>query len=363
MARTVRSGRLLPRRDPVTRLPILILFPHASCNCRCVMCDIWKTRTTRELNVADITRLTGELKRLKVERICLSGGEPLMHSDLWRLCEPLRGAGIQLTLLTTGLLLEAAAPHVGACCDQVIVSVDGPSSVHDRIRRVPGALDRIRTGIAALRLAAPRVRVTGRCTVQKANVCELRATVRTAHDLGLDGISFLAADVSSGAFGRSGPMSDAAQMRVALAPEELASLHDELQALERDCRDDFASRFIEESPRKLRRRVWQHFAALQGRARFAVHRCNAPWVSSVIESDGTVRPCFFHPPIGNIHEQGSLTAVLNSPPAIAFRRGLDTTRDPICQRCVCSLALRETTAEGSEQPLAAGVGSADAPGA
>lgn len=30
--------------------------------------------------------------------------------------------------------------------------------------------------------------------------------------------------------------------------------------------------------------------------------CNAPWVSALIETDGTVRPCFFHRSLGNIHQ-------------------------------------------------------------
>jgi hypothetical protein len=64
-------------------------------------------------------------------------------------------------------------------------------------------------------------------------------------------------------------------------------------------------------------------------------------VSSVIEADGTVRPCFFHPPLGNIREAGSLSAVLNSPGARAWRRQLDVGSDETCRRCVCTLTLRE----------------------
>ena len=70
--------------------------------------------------------------------------------------------------------------------------------------------------------------------------------------------------------------------------------------------------------------------------------CNAPWVSSVVEADGTVRPCFFHRSLGNIHEQ-SLEEILNSPEAVAFRRGLDVKADPICKTCVCTLSLGRRT--------------------
>ena len=61
----------------------------------------------------------------------------------------------------------------------------------------------------------------------------------------------------------------------------------------------------------------------------------------MVEADGTVRPCFFQPPLGNLRKEAGLAAILNSNAAIDWRRGLDTSRDAICRRCVCSLALRE----------------------
>ncbi|MGH7506745.1 MAG: SPASM domain-containing protein, partial [Longimicrobiales bacterium] len=91
---------------------------------------------------------------------------------------------------------------------------------------------------------------------------------------------------------------------------------------------------------KLRRRVYGHFAALLGHGESPPAHCNAPWVSTVIEADGTVRPCFFQPPLGNIREAGSLDAVLNSNAARRWRSGLDVQRDDICRKCVCSLSLR-----------------------
>jgi radical SAM protein with 4Fe4S-binding SPASM domain len=59
-------------------------------------------------------------------------------------------------------------------------------------------------------------------------------------------------------------------------------------------------------------------------------------VSAVIEADGAVRPCFFHRPIGNIHD-GSLENVVNGSSAVSFRQSLDVANDSICRRCVCSL--------------------------
>lgn len=333
----------LPQTDPIARLPILILFPHSRCNCRCLMCDIWREKRKDELSAEDVRRWLPEWRALGVERVVLSGGEALLHSHLWDFCAPLREAGIGITLLSTGILLTRDAAELVRWCDDVVVSLDGPREIHDHIRNLPRAYDKLAEGVAAVRNADPRVTVTGRCTVQRANYRELRATVRASHELGLERISFLAADVSSEAFNRPGGWEAERASGVSLGPEDLLGLAAELAALEQEHAADFASGFIAESAEKLHRRLYRYFAALLEGGDFPAIECNAPWVSSVVEADGTVRPCFFQPPLGNLREGKSFTEILNSPAAVAWRRGLDMERDAICRRCVCSLSLREAS--------------------
>ena len=67
------------------RLPILVLQPHNRCNCRCVMCDIWKLTDAQEISAAELERHLADIERLGVEWVVFTGGEPLMHSDLFRL--------------------------------------------------------------------------------------------------------------------------------------------------------------------------------------------------------------------------------------------------------------------------------------
>ena len=341
-ARAGTASTPLPRLDPITRLPILILYPHSRCNCRCGMCDIWRSTTRTEIEPADVAGWIAEWRALRVERVVLSGGEALMHTRLWELCDHLRAAGIGITILSTGLLLHRHAADLVLRCDDVVVSLDGPQPIHDRIRNVPRAYERLAEGVASVKAADATVLVSGRCTVQRGNFASLRATVAAAHAIGLDRISFLAADVSSDAFNRPDGWDDVRVGQVALERDDLVALDAELESMERDCVDDFASGYIAESPLKLRRRLHQYYAALLGEADFAQNSCNAPWVSSVIESDGTVRPCFFQPPLGNIHEAGSLDAILNSPASVAWRQGLDVERDAICRKCVCTLSLSHT---------------------
>lgn len=332
---------VLPRADPIERLPVLVLEPHSRCDCRCRMCDIWRDRTTRQTGVAEVAEWLPEWRRLAVRRVVLSGGEPLLHRELPAIGGLLREAGIGVTLLSTGMTLARHAAAVAAFADDVIVSLDGPREVHDAIRRVPGAFERLAAGVAALAAAAPAVAVSARTTVQRDNHAHLCATVRAAREIGVGRLSFLAADVSSEAFNRPGGWDAERAGEVALGDDDLPRLAAEIDRLEVEHADDLASGFVAEDAATLRRRLVGHFAALLGRGEPAAPRCNAPWVSTVIEADGTVRPCFFQPPLGNVRTAGSLGAVLNAPASVAWRRGLDIERDAICRRCVCSLLLRE----------------------
>ena len=338
---TSERRSMVPRQDPITELPILILYPHSRCNCRCLMCDIWRNTTKDELTTEDFSRWLPEWRALGVRRVVLSGGEPLMHSDFSALCQILRAAEIGITVLSTGILLKKNAEHLVRYCDDVIVSLDGPREVHDRIRNLPRAYQKLMEGVFAVREAGSEVRIKGRCTVQRENFREMRKTVAAAHELGLEGISFLAADVSTDAFNRPERWDEDRSAEVALTSDDVPILAAELDAMELDCQVDFEEGFIAENPAKLRRHLLQYYSALVSAEPFPPVVCNAPWVSTVIESDGTVRPCFFQPPLGNIRDGSTLGDILNSPTARTWRQGLDTRRDEICRRCVCSLALRQ----------------------
>ena len=323
----------------IRELPVLVIMPHSRCNCRCVMCDIWRIRQIREVTARDLEPHFANLRELRVRWVVFSGGEPLMHSDLWALARLLRREEIRTTLLTAALTLERHAAAVAENLDDVIISIDGPREIHDRIRGVPDAYRRLERGIQALREHRPSIQIHGRCTIQNQNFRHLRETVKAARELKLNSVSFLAADVASEAFNHLAPLSESAVANIALNAVEVEELAGEIEELIEDCRDGIAAEFIRENPDKLRRIV-RHFRAHLGQATPVAPRCNAPWVSAVIEADGAVRPCFFQPPIGNI-QGGTLIEILNGTKALTFRSRLDTSTDAICQRCVCALFLEK----------------------
>ena len=184
------------------------------------------------------------------------------------------------------------------------------------------------------------MRITARSTIQKANHLHIAATVQAAREIGLNAISFLAVDTSSDAFNRPLLWPVARQSEVALTSAEADTFERQLDQLALDHASDFTSGFIAESPQKLRK-IAHTFRAHLGQAAAVSPVCNAPWVSAVVEIDGAVRPCFFHPPIGNLSSRATCQSILLGPQAQQFRASLDVATNPTCNKCVCSLNYRE----------------------
>jgi Fe-coproporphyrin III synthase len=329
----------VPLASDLASMPILILNVHSNCNCRCVMCDIWKRETHEQARVAGLERHRASLRKLGVRQVVLTGGEPLLHSDLGALCEFFREEKIHLTLLTTGLLLLKRADEVSRWFDEVFVSIDGPAEIHNSIRRVRGGFELISQGVAAVHARKPHMAVACRTTVQKANHVQLRATVAAAKLFGFDSISFLAADVTSEAFNRPLVWPGERQSEISLTVDEVAALEVEIEQLIGEHGEDIRRKYVVEGPEKLRR-IARRFREHLGQTKPESPICNAPWVSAVIEVDGAVRPCFFHRPVGSIRAS-TLEEVVNGETAKRFRQSLRVEENPTCRRCVCSLNYQE----------------------
>ncbi|HCY75863.1 MAG TPA: radical SAM protein [Ignavibacteriales bacterium] len=323
-------------------MPIVILMPHSRCNCRCVMCDIWKgNNNIQQLEESDILELLVSLKKLNTKSVVMSGGEALMHPNFFRLCEIIKSKSISIVILSTGLLLKKYSKDIIDWSDEVIVSLDGSREVHNRIRNIPNAFEKLKEGVSELKILKKNFRVTGRSVIQKENFKDIPNIVNAAHEIGLDQISFLTADVTTDAFNRPELWDNQRTGEVKLSLDELAQFKDVIESLIKTHSSDFDKKYIAESPDKLRR-FYNYYAAHHNLVEFPKIKCNAPWVSSVIEADGSVRPCFFHHKIGNIKDS-SLNSIINSSESISFRKNLDIATNPICKKCVCYLNLSPFT--------------------
>jgi Fe-coproporphyrin III synthase len=336
-------------------LPLLIFYPTSRCNSRCRSCDWWKHSGDDDLTVDEIRNVAAALPSLGTRVVAFSGGEPLLRPDVFEAASMFRARGVTLQLLTSGVLLERSADRVAEHFSRVFVSLDAATdALYEEVRGI-NALATVGRGIARLRRVAPKVPVMARATLHRANFRELPRLIEHAKAIGLDGISFLAADASSTAFGRS-PVEgiahgDLVEPRaparpstgsgravlapsLALTPDEVAEFKAIVERTVALYEPDFESGFVAESPAKLRR-LPQYYAALGGDGPFPPVRCNAPWVSVVLEADGSVRPCFFHPAVGNIRHTPLADLVTRN--LRTFRSTLDMDSDATCRRCVCSL--------------------------
>jgi MoaA/NifB/PqqE/SkfB family radical SAM enzyme len=307
------------------RLRLLVLAVADRCDQRCVHCQIWQGTDAPALPLADRLRVVDDALAEGASEALLTGGEPLVSPDLWPVAERLRAGGARLMLATNGMLLARHAADVARLFHEVYLSLDGPSpAVHDAQRGVP-AWDRVAAGIAALRARAPRPRLIARSVVHAGTIDAFVETIEAARALGLDHVSFLPIDAASDAFGSLPPA------RAALVPavEQVARFEDAVRRL--DAEGALADGFVSEGRDKLLR-LARHLRASAGGAAFLRPPCDAPWWSSVVEADGSVRPCFFQPAVGDA--RAGIGTVRRGP---AYRDALRQIRRPneTCARCVC----------------------------
>lgn len=315
-------------------LPIAVFFPTSRCNSRCVSCDWWRASGAGDLSLDETRAVAASLAHLGTRVVLFSGGEPLLRPEVFEQAEAFTRRGMALHLHTSGILLERHASKVADTFSRVIVSLDAANETQYRAIRGVAALRTLEHGVARLRELAPRVPVTARSTVHKMNFRELPQLIEHAKAMSFDAISFLPADTTTHAFGRSTP---SGSRDLALSRDEVVEFADVVERVIVEHEADFAEGFIAESAEKLRR-LPQYYAALAGFAAFPPVQCNAPHVSVVIEADGAVRPCFFHDSIGSVRSLPLERIVRQNLPA--FRASWSPHADHICERCVCSLKTR-----------------------
>ena len=305
----------------MSRLPMMTIHVTSACDSRCIGCSYGLGGGGQVLDQTMATELARTAEKLQTRIVFVTGGEPLTVPHLEDLVAPFRTPGRVLYLATSGTRLEERAGLVARLFDEVFVSLDGPdAALHDRIRGVP-CFDLLARGVRAVKAVRP-LPFTARTTLQRHNIDDALAIAAAADRLGIDRISYLAVDTWSAAFGREGG-EDLAPLSP--APEQIERLAAQLPA---------ATERLGESIGRELEAIVGYFRGAMGQGPMPDKRCNTPLLSTVVESDGTVRPCFFKAPLGSL-ETEPLEAVLGSRAATSARRDLDPTTDPDCQRCVC----------------------------
>src|ERR1700733_12044515 len=117
---TVQRYRTI-QTHKIYALPVVILMPHSACNCRCVMCDIWKdNKNLKQLTEQDVTGLLDALRHFGTQQVAMSGGEALLNTNFFKLCAILKKEKIKVTLLSTGLSVKKNAEQLLELVDDLI---------------------------------------------------------------------------------------------------------------------------------------------------------------------------------------------------------------------------------------------------
>ena len=134
------------------------------CNMKCVFCEWWKN---------DIPELPTKKALVAIDSVCnlgvpffdLSGGEPLLRKDLIVLAKRVASHGCLVSMNTNGTLLnEDTVSKIADVFDTVVVSLDGPKDVHDKIRGVTGTYDKAVEAIRLLKANGVRAGVNSVAT-------------------------------------------------------------------------------------------------------------------------------------------------------------------------------------------------------
>ena len=132
------------------------------CNYKCVYCRTGESGAQYpELGIGEYLRLIKVFVGLGIEKVRLTGGEPLLRQGLVELVEELaglrtlRGQPLELALTTNGHLLAGLAARLkSAGLNRVMVSMDAVDEpAFERSTRVPGSFKTVLKGIRAAREA------------------------------------------------------------------------------------------------------------------------------------------------------------------------------------------------------------------
>jgi Fe-coproporphyrin III synthase len=164
-----------PRRDPPG--PVVIWNLIRRCNLACQHCYSISADIDfpGELTTPQIYTTMDDLRAFGVPVLILSGGEPLLHPDIFEISRRAKAMGFYVGLSTNGTLIDASLlPNIVAIgYDYVGISLDGLRATHDRFRRKAGAFD---ASLAAVRLLRDaNIKVGLRFTLTQDNAKDLPA--------------------------------------------------------------------------------------------------------------------------------------------------------------------------------------------
>jgi sulfatase maturation enzyme AslB (radical SAM superfamily) len=170
------------------------------CNARCIMCSIWRTKPEKEPTIGELQEIFSNPLLNRLKTVVLSGGEPTLRDDLAQIVQCILASNPRIReiwLVTNALEPFLVRQRVKDILNLssysklkkfgIEVSLDGYAHVHEKIRRIPKAFDRVYETIQMLKDAQSNSSfdIHLNCVVQKLNVNNLFQIFNFAQAMGL----------------------------------------------------------------------------------------------------------------------------------------------------------------------------------
>jgi len=179
------------RKKP--KLKYLFFELTDSCNLSCKHCGS-KCESTNitYLPYAEIIKVVDSIeKKYGTDRImvCLTGGEPMLHPDFYKIAEYVQTKGFDCGITTNGTLItrKNAKKIIDSGIDSVMFSLDGLEANHNWLRGSQKAFAKTIDGIKNMKAVAANKCVVATTTViHKNNISELEQIYALVSELELD---------------------------------------------------------------------------------------------------------------------------------------------------------------------------------
>ncbi len=142
-----QTREIRAEQSAVPSLRYLLLSITNKCNLACRHCYLEKWN--KEIEIDMFERAVSQFENMGGLKLMITGGEPLLHSEFWKLMEVLASYELRTVILSNGTLIgKEQAEELSAYVDEVQISIDGIRA-HDLLRG-RGTYDKAMHGISNL---------------------------------------------------------------------------------------------------------------------------------------------------------------------------------------------------------------------
>src|SRR4030095_7340813 len=277
----------------------------------------------------------------------LGGGEPFLHRDIMPFVEFIKEKGMYCSINTNGTYLPRDSRRLTELgVDAIMVSVDGPREVHDRIRGMQGSFQKIADGVKAVREArngnGRKPEIVVNTTISPGNQDVLLETYKTVEAMGADRMILSQLWFTNEEIGTANEAYFREKFS-AHAPSWRGFVADVSVLDTQRIADKMGEMSLLKSPMELRFLPDLHPGQVRDYYQkpseaFGKSRCLVPWLEAEILPNGEVTPCSDRPDLimGNV-KKSRFRDIWNNDQYQQFRRAMrEDGLFPYCSRC-CGL--------------------------